>query len=370
MLNLLQKLANLDAASPDVITEGKVKEMAQDLKSMSDAEFKKTHGMTKAEARKKLNPKSVKEDANGAHGDESISPVHGGNKIKSPEEMTKDVGESRDEDDEEDVEESAKKEDDAVEEVAKKEEDEAVEETLTTESLRHLAGIRKQVAECGDMMGGLARPSTPASISVTAATGQELSSMLRDIMTLAGAKPVTPMDMPVVSQPGPAITAVVGDEGPEDDAGPSVDTSDIPMRKMLDTMNDVEADESYSNSPEEKVAGMDAAVPSGDDMHKKKGTFAKVAGADNPMQQSMTKESIADRLFADYQNFVTEAKKKPSEGMTKKEKSSVVKKAKAGKDIGKAGKGFEKVEKAAKKSGAKDPKAVAAAAMWKQQAKK
>lgn len=59
----------------------------------------------------------------------------------------------------------------------------------------------------------------------------------------------------------------------------------------------------------------------------------------------------------------------PSAGMTKKEKSAVVKKARAGKDIGKPGKGFAKVEKAAKKGGARNPKAVAAAAMWKQQAK-
>ena len=61
---------------------------------------------------------------------------------------------------------------------------------------------------------------------------------------------------------------------------------------------------------------------------------------------------------------------KPSAGMTKKEKSAVVKKAKAGGDIGKPGKGFAKVEKAAKAGGAKNPKAVAAAAMWKSQAKK
>jgi len=67
---------------------------------------------------------------------------------------------------------------------------------------------------------------------------------------------------------------------------------------------------------------------------------------------------------------LNEAKKKPSAGLTKKEKSAVVKKAKAGKDIGKKGKGFSAVEKKAKESGAKDPKAVAAAAMWKGQAKK
>ena len=56
---------------------------------------------------------------------------------------------------------------------------------------------------------------------------------------------------------------------------------------------------------------------------------------------------------------------KPSAGLTKKQKSAVVKKARAGKDIGKKGKGFEKVVQQAKKSGAKDPEAVAAAAMWK-----
>ena len=80
-------------------------------------------------------------------------------------------------------------------------------------------------------------------------------------------------------------------------------------------------------------------------------------------------ESIDTEEFKDKFEAMVEAKKKPSSGMTKKEKSAVVKKAKAGEDIGKKGKGFEKVEKAAKKGGAKDPKAVAAAAMWKQQAK-
>ena len=59
----------------------------------------------------------------------------------------------------------------------------------------------------------------------------------------------------------------------------------------------------------------------------------------------------------------------PSAGLTKAQKSATVKDAKAGKDIGKPGKGFAKVEKAAAKGGAKDPKAVAAAAMWKNKVK-
>ena len=60
-----------------------------------------------------------------------------------------------------------------------------------------------------------------------------------------------------------------------------------------------------------------------------------------------------------------EEKKKPSAGLSAKKKSEVVKAAKARKDIGKKGKGFKEVEKKAKESGAKNPKAVAAAAMWK-----
>lgn len=63
--------------------------------------------------------------------------------------------------------------------------------------------------------------------------------------------------------------------------------------------------------------------------------------------------------------------KKPSAGLTKKEKANIVKRAKKGKDVGVRGKReFETVEKAAKKSGAKNPKAVAAAQMWKQEAKR
>ena len=54
---------------------------------------------------------------------------------------------------------------------------------------------------------------------------------------------------------------------------------------------------------------------------------------------------------------------KPSAGMTKKEKSAVAKKAAAGKDIGKKGKGFEKIAKAA--GGGEKGQKIAAAAMWK-----
>ena len=54
---------------------------------------------------------------------------------------------------------------------------------------------------------------------------------------------------------------------------------------------------------------------------------------------------------------------KPSAGLSKAKKSAVVKKAKAGGDIGKPGKSFDKVAKAA--GGGKKGEKIAAAAMWK-----
>lgn len=104
---------------------------------------------------------------------------------------------------------------------------------------------------------------------------------------------------------------------------------------------------------------------------KAKGGDWKVNQADLDKEASSSASSSAGlaKRKADLKSQGVMETDKPSAGMTKKEKSTVVKKAQAGKDIGKPGKGFEKVEKAAKKSGAKDPKAVAAAAMWKKQAK-
>lgn len=58
-------------------------------------------------------------------------------------------------------------------------------------------------------------------------------------------------------------------------------------------------------------------------------------------------------------------KKKPSAGLTKKKKSAVSKKARKGGDIGHKGKGFRDVVANAKRWGADDPQAVAAASMWK-----
>ena len=58
-----------------------------------------------------------------------------------------------------------------------------------------------------------------------------------------------------------------------------------------------------------------------------------------------------------------ESEERPSAGLSKKKKSAVAKKARAGGDIGKKGKGFDKVAKAA--GGGEKGQKIAAAAMWK-----
>lgn len=59
---------------------------------------------------------------------------------------------------------------------------------------------------------------------------------------------------------------------------------------------------------------------------------------------------------------VRKAKVKPSKGLSKKKRSAIVKKARAGGDIGKKGKKFAEV--AAKAGGGEKGKRIAAAAMW------
>lgn len=84
-------------------------------------------------------------------------------------------------------------------------------------------------------------------------------------------------------------------------------------------------------------------------------------------EQEILRQEIR-KMIAEEVKMIEEAKKKkkkPSAGLTKKQKSSVVKKAKKGGDIGHKGAGFKDVEARAKEWGADDPKAVAAAAMWK-----
>lgn len=88
-----------------------------------------------------------------------------------------------------------------------------------------------------------------------------------------------------------------------------------------------------------------------------------ISKKDPQLQQKIANAKRTNQTIVTYEEEMSE--EKPSAGLSKEKKSEIVKKAKKGEDIGKKGKSFKDIEAKAKESGAKDPKAVAAAAMWK-----
>ena len=103
------------------------------------------------------------------------------------------------------------------------------------------------IAECGPMgmmdgMGGMSQPHTPASINMTAATGEELSGMLKDIMSLAGINKgdAGGMDQLGVASEPMDLTAEP-EIGPDAGAGPGATDGEV-MRSVLDKLNPEDGD--------------------------------------------------------------------------------------------------------------------------------
>ena len=110
--------------------------------------------------------------------------------------------------------------------------------------------VREGLEECGDSMMGYNQPKTPASINMTAGSGEELSAMLKDIMSLAGLKQVGPGDMerahePSVMSTPPTISIASMDDEPEF------------MRSMIDKLNEPGEDDKVvkelDNTPDEEI---------------------------------------------------------------------------------------------------------------------
>ena len=107
------------------------------------------------------------------------------------------------------------------------------------------------VEECGPMgimggMGGMEKPSTPASINMTAGSGEELSNMLATIMQLAGVKQVGADDLGVEHEP-----AVMTSE-PVAAVGPAASDAEV-MRSFADKMHpDMDQDSEQDQGEEEK----------------------------------------------------------------------------------------------------------------------
>ena len=71
---------------------------------------------------------------------------------------------------------------------------------------------------------------------------------------------------------------------------------------------EVQADETYANTPKEKYSDIKAAVPNGTDLNREKGAYVKAAGGDNPMaikmgEAEITEEHLSNSLRAQYESF-------------------------------------------------------------------
>ena len=185
-------------------------------------------------------------------------------------------------------------------------------------------GDDEQVEECGMMpMGAMSGMSnhhhTPASINISADSGDELSAMLRDIMTLAGRDHHDHADDIGMAEPAgdlPPPAEVDTDGG--DDMGIDEPTM---MRSMIDKLNpgddeggDQDGDQGdddsddvkeYDNTPNPETSGYANMTPTGNDMNSKGDSEAsKVNGGGNPYTRTM--EQVEHDLFAEYRKFVGE----------------------------------------------------------------
>lgn len=233
------------------------------------------------------------------------------------------------------------------------------------------------LAECGMMgmeqMGGMERPHTPASMNITANSGEELSGMLRDIMQLAGLQKVgstdlgnepevaivgADQDMPV----GPAVASTAGekmrsvldkmnpdidgdgdgDAEPEDAdeglvggalggiaggmlGGPAGAAAGYAAgSKFGDDLSDDEKDESYDNTPNDPT-DTNEFDPEQYAHHENPRGADRKGNSNNPRAYD-TNESIAQRLMAEYKQFIgesadEEADEDVEEGMMDKAKA-------------------------------------------------
>lgn len=169
---------------------------------------------------------------------------------------------------------------------------------------KHTAAKPKTLSECGVMPEMVGGGNTPASISITAGNGQELSGMLKDIMSLAGVHKVEPEHM------GAEAPAAVMSTTPAIAVGTS-DGED--MRSVMDKLNpemgdeqgEEETDEEYDNTPNDPtdVQPYDKEGVGPNNHENPMGAAKGRGNLNNPRAASME-----ESLMADYQNFVSEGK--------------------------------------------------------------
>lgn len=175
------------------------------------------------------------------------------------------------------------------------------------------------LAECGMMpeMGmSMDKPSTPASINMSAGSADELGNLLKDIVSLAGMSKVEPEQLgvepaPMSMSPEPAIA--IGGGSPADDMRSVIDKLHPDMDDgeggdepgVDDKEGEEETDEGeYDNSPADPEPKQSFSANQFSNNENKPGQGDRMDG-DKPKAYADMNEAAAD-LFAQYKQFVSE----------------------------------------------------------------
>lgn len=182
------------------------------------------------------------------------------------------------------------------------------------------------VQECGDMMsmsppgmmGDMGKPDTPPPSMSVNINAQGLDNIEQLMKLVSKVNPdVTAKDSPIPTMgmdDGPDMLSIKSAPmqtlpGMDDMDGDDVSKSHGDLDNDGDhDMDDHEMeDEAFGNSvdgaSDMSYSGIDAAIPNGNDLNKKKMTFPKVAGGDNPMltvrveSQEQLRASIREELM-------------------------------------------------------------------------
>lgn len=192
-----------------------------------------------------------------------------------------------------------------------------------------------KIAECEMTNPASMAPQTPP-VSMSVNLNAQGIDQIKDLLSLMNkadsplsAGPVVdkpmpmPMPMPTVGMDTPMAISLAE---PKPQAEPDVDplaslikTAGLPAKpkddeetaskkEMQSVADDVkELTDEFANAPNETVAGIDAVIPSGDDLHRAKKQYPKAQDGDNPMAV----ESIRALLDARYKEIKESKKSKP-----------------------------------------------------------
>lgn len=180
------------------------------------------------------------------------------------------------------------------------------EQNISTTLSESVEVAETEVAECGMMPPMADKPSMPASINMSAGSGEELGDLIRAIASLAGAEHGGHDHMEPLS-----ATPAMGMASP----------GGMDMRAMLDKLNPMDmdddepegddeeekkADEAYDNTPADPTDTneFDAEQHA---HHENPPGAAKGRGNMNNPRAVPTMEEIEQSLIAEYQKFISES---------------------------------------------------------------